>query len=241
LQTLKDLKENSKNVKVKVKVLEKNKERNVKVKKNNSIHRVANFIISDETNTFYLTVWDDEIDKIPIKETIIINNGYVSQFAGELYLNIGRFGSWIIADSKMTKVQNQKIDNTPKKMIGNNYKKIENLLPSQRNLKLIGKIIEISEVRKVKIKRDNTEHEVADFLIADDTGCIILALWDDWITKITGYNIIELKNAYVTEYKGGMRLNLSKNGSIEEFDEPTEVFFSDINVENNLSMIEPIF
>ena len=72
---LKELSSDSKNVNVRVKVLEKNTERNVTVKKDNTKHRVANFIISDETSTFFLTVWDDDIDNIPIKETpIIIKN-----------------------------------------------------------------------------------------------------------------------------------------------------------------------
>jgi len=124
-----------------------------------------------------------------------------------------------------------------KKNIDNSYKKIENLEPFQRKLKVLGKIIEIGKVRKVKIKRFNTEHEVADFLIADDTGCIVLTLWDNWITQITGHNIVELKNAYVREDKDGMRMMISRNGSIKELDKPVEAFFSDINVENNLSRL----
>ena len=235
---LKELRSDSKNVNVKVTVLEKNSERNVIVKKNNTKHRVANFIISDDTSTFFLTVWDDDIDNIPLKETIIINNGYVSEFGGQLYLNIGRFGNWEIANSKMTMVKSPSIDNQKLNSSKNGYKKVENLLPNQKNITLIGKVVEISEIRKVKLKKNNSLHEVAEFLIADETGCIILSLWDQLISQISGYNIIELKEAYVTEYKGGMRLNISRNGTIKEFEEPTEFFFSDINVENNLSLNE---
>ncbi|NHI92729.1 MAG: hypothetical protein EAX96_09540 [Candidatus Lokiarchaeota archaeon] len=235
---LRDLRSESKNINVKVKVLEKDKERNVTVKKDNTKHRVANFIISDETSSIFLTVWDDEIDNIPIKETIIINNGYVSEFGGKLYLNIGRFGNWEIAGSKITKVRNP---NTPikyKDTSENSHKKIESLLPNQKDITLIAKVVEISEIRKVKIKKNNSDHEVAEFLIADETGCIILSLWDNYISNISGYNVIEIKGAYITEYKGGMRLNMSKSGSLKEYDEPTEFFFSDINIENNLSLNE---
>ena len=138
----------------------------------------------------------------------------------------------------MTKVRNPKIENEEFKTPRNGYKKVENLLPNQKNLTLIGKVVEISEIRKVKLKKNNSQHEVAEFLIADETGCIILSLWDNFISQISGYNVIELKGAYVTEYKGGMRLNISRNGTIKEYEEPTEFFFSDINVENNLSLNE---
>jgi len=124
---------------------------------------------------------------------------------------------------------------TPKKRLPLSYKLIKDLTPSQRLLKILAKIIEISDVRKIKLKRDNTVHKVADFLIADVTGCIILVLWDDWITKISGYNIVKIENAYVTKYKNGLRLNLYRNGSIEETDESVEEFFSNINLWYNLS------
>ncbi|MHA1765201.1 MAG: hypothetical protein ACTSVK_02965 [Promethearchaeota archaeon] len=238
LSKLIDLNENSKYIKVRVKVLEKNSERNVTLKKDKSIHRVATFLISDETSTFFLNAWDDDIDKIPIKETIIINNGYVNEFRGELFLNVGKFGTWTVADSKMTKVMSKSGQLKIKENIKNGYKKVENLLPTQRNINLIGKVIEISQIRKVKLKKNNSEHEVAEFLIADDTGCVILSLWDNLISKITGYNVIEIRGAYVSEYKGGIRLNISRNGTIKEYDEPTEFFFSEINVDNNLSLNE---
>jgi len=94
MMKLKDLKENSKNVDVKVTVLGKKTERHPRVKTDNSIHRVVNFIIGDETSTFLLTVWDDEIDRIPIGEMIFIKKAFVSEFAGKLHLNITRGGSW---------------------------------------------------------------------------------------------------------------------------------------------------
>jgi len=92
---LKDLNENSNHIKVKVKVLEKTSERCLKPNL-----RVGIFIISDETSKFYFTIWNDEIDKMPIGKMITIKNGYVSSFKGKLYLNIGRFGSWEYTDDQ---------------------------------------------------------------------------------------------------------------------------------------------
>jgi len=84
MNVLKELNKKSKNLKVKVKILEKRGECNIRVKKDNLIHFMIDFLISDKKNKFLLSMWDEEIDKIPLGETIIINNGYVSQHAGDL-------------------------------------------------------------------------------------------------------------------------------------------------------------
>jgi len=89
---IEELTADSKNIRTRVTVLEKKKEWEVKTRK--KTHRGAHFVISDDTGTFLFTVWDDEIDKIPIKSTIIINKAYVSKMEGEMSLHYGRFGRW---------------------------------------------------------------------------------------------------------------------------------------------------
>lgn len=54
--------------------------------------RVADFTIADETGKVKLTLWDDQIDKVDINETVKIENGYINSFRGEIRLNVGRFG-----------------------------------------------------------------------------------------------------------------------------------------------------
>ncbi|NHI92096.1 MAG: hypothetical protein EAX96_06300 [Candidatus Lokiarchaeota archaeon] len=230
---LKDLREGNKKVNVKVRVLEKLQDKTVRVKKDNTMHQVATFLIADDTSTFNLTLWDDDIDRIPLKETINIHNGYVSSFGNILYLNIGRFGSWSIAERKLTEIEKTSNQNDTKR-----YARIGELTLNQSNLKIIGKIEEISQIRKVVLKKDNSSHEIADFLLADETGCITLSLWDEKINGVSGYNVIELDGAYITEFQKGLRLNLSKTGTIKEYEEPIQFFFSSLNVENNLSIPE---
>jgi hypothetical protein len=93
-----ELKHDSRNINIKVKIEKKESEANVRTKKDNAEHRVARFKISDETGETILTVWDDEIDKIPVNEFIIIRNGFVNMWNNILFMNIGRFGSWIKAE-----------------------------------------------------------------------------------------------------------------------------------------------
>ena len=92
---LKDLNEHSKNIRVKVKVLKKIRDLFVKCDSNDDLHHVANYEIIDDTGSFSLIVWDDEIDKIPINECILINNANVIEFGGFPCLNIGKEGNWV--------------------------------------------------------------------------------------------------------------------------------------------------
>jgi replication factor A1 len=53
---------------------------------------VATATIADETGTVKLTLWNEQIDKVNINDTVVVENGYVTSFKGEIQLNVGRYG-----------------------------------------------------------------------------------------------------------------------------------------------------
>ena len=60
--------------------------------------RVTTAVISDESGSVNLTLWEDQIDKVSEGDTIRIENGYVNTFRGEIQLNIGRYGTLTIME-----------------------------------------------------------------------------------------------------------------------------------------------
>ncbi|MEM3041825.1 MAG: hypothetical protein QXG97_07385, partial [Nitrososphaerota archaeon] len=62
--------------------------------------------------------------------------------------------------------------------------KIGNLTPHSRGINLVAKVISKSEPRSVGSQYDQTQHQLSDLLIADDTGAISLVLWDENIPKV---------------------------------------------------------
>ena len=74
-----------------VKVISKSPVRNV-TGRDYSVHRVADALVGDETGCVYLTLWDDNIDKVNEEATLRITNGYINLFRGNMRLNIGRYG-----------------------------------------------------------------------------------------------------------------------------------------------------
>jgi replication factor A1 len=54
--------------------------------------QVADAMISDETGSIKLSLWDDQINLVKDGDTVSIENGYTQAFRGENSLNIGRYG-----------------------------------------------------------------------------------------------------------------------------------------------------
>lgn len=54
--------------------------------------QVASAILQDESGSVKVTLWNENIAKVEITDTIEIQNGYVDSFRGELQLNVGRYG-----------------------------------------------------------------------------------------------------------------------------------------------------
>ena len=98
---------NSREVNTVVKVISKSEVRNV-TGRDYSVRRVADALVGDETGCVYLTLWDDNIDKVNEEATLQITNGYVNLFRGNMRLNIGRYGSFqLLEESPITEVNTE--------------------------------------------------------------------------------------------------------------------------------------
>lgn len=96
--TVAELAPRSKGVELKVKLVEKRDEREVTAKATGRQHRVAEFLVGDETGSVLMTLWDDDIDKVEIGATYLIKNGYVTTFRNSMRLNTGRYGSMELSE-----------------------------------------------------------------------------------------------------------------------------------------------
>jgi replication factor A1 len=109
-------------------------------------------------------------------------------------------------------------------------KKIEELNPGSRAVDVLVKILELNPSRQVSTK-DGSVHNVAEAVVADDTASVILSLWDDDIGRVQVGKTIAIKNGYITLFRGTMRLNVGRYGTMEDTSEALET----VNTENNIS------
>jgi replication factor A1 len=95
-----NLSPNSRGIDIAVKIVSKGA-----VRETMGGRRVADALVGDETGCIYLTLWEDDIARVNEGETIAIKNGYVSIFRGSMRLNIGRYGSFSMAETPISEVK----------------------------------------------------------------------------------------------------------------------------------------
>ncbi len=61
---------------------------------------------------------------------------------------------------------------------------------------------------------------MAEATAADRTGSVKVSLWDARINDVSEGDIIDLGNSYVNSFRGRLRLNIGKFGTIEKIDDP---------------------
>jgi len=108
--------------------------------------------------------------------------------------------------------------------------KISELGPRSRGIDLKVKLVEKRDERQVTARATGQQHRVAEFLVADDSGSVLLSLWDDSIDSVEIGASYEIKNAYVNVFKNSMKLNTGKYGTMEKIEEEVEA-----NTELNIS------
>jgi len=109
--------------------------------------------------------------------------------------------------------------------------KVDSLNPQSRQLNLTVKVVKKGEPRETVSRSDGSTHKVVDALVGDETGAIYMTLWDDNIEKVKDGDIIDVKNGYVSLFKGSMRLNIGRFGSFEA----SQAAIAEVNDKNNLS------
>jgi len=101
------------------------------------------------------------------------------------------------------------------------HMKIEDLRVGMKKISVIAKVLETSEPSKVHTQfRDNAL--VSNAWIGDETGKIMLCLWDQQVKAVSLGDFIEVKNAHVAMFKGERQLRLGKNGKIKILENPLQ-------------------
>jgi replication factor A1 len=96
---------------------------------------------------------------------------------------------------------------------------IRDLRIGMRQVSLRAKVLEIPKP-KIVYTRYGDYASVANALIADETGTIRLCLWNEQISSIATGDMIQLKNARTSVFRGQRQLCIGKNGSLSSIEEP---------------------
>ncbi|MCW4020307.1 MAG: single-stranded DNA-binding protein [Candidatus Bathyarchaeota archaeon] len=109
--------------------------------------------------------------------------------------------------------------------------KVGSLKPNLRNVDLTVKIVNVGASRAVPSKRGQRQHLIAEALVGDETGSVVLTLWDDQINLFKAGDVVKMRGGYTTLFKGSLRLNIGRTGHMEKVDKEV----GEVNTKNNLS------
>ena len=109
--------------------------------------------------------------------------------------------------------------------------KIRDLTTYSRRVNLVAKVLEMGDAREVSSSSDGQLHRVAEALVGDETGTVLMTLWDENIGRFGVGDVVEVENGYAGTFRGSLRLNIGKYGSIDK----KNVSMEEVDTENNLS------
>lgn len=112
------------------------------------------------------------------------------------------------------------------------FKIVDELKPGLKSINMKVRCSSKNETRDIVSRKTGENLRVTEAVVGDETGSILLTLWNDDIDKMQPDHVYKLSNAYTTVFKGSLRLNLGKYGSMEEIDENTP---AEVKLDNNLS------
>lgn len=108
--------------------------------------------------------------------------------------------------------------------------RIESLGVNSRGINAVVKVVEKKDEKDIVSRIDGATHKVAEFLVGDPTGAIIMSLWDDAISQVEIGKSYQIENARVIVFNNSMRLSPGRLGKISPASEDVEA-----NTQNNVS------
>ncbi len=92
--------------------------------------------------------------------------------------------------------------------------KIKDLKPGMENINAAIRVLESYGVRTIDTKAGT--RTLGEYMVGDDTGRVKLVVWGSKAPSLSVGDAVEVKNAWVTIFKGEVQLNAGKNSSIEK-------------------------
>jgi replication factor A1 len=201
---------------------------------NDSMGRVVNLNLADDTGSIRAALWDEACDLVKIGDikmgqTLKVK-GYVKQGQRGIEINVGKGGG---------------IEHIEKEVNVNiKPQKINEIKEGMNGINVLGKVLDLGKVRTFA-RKDGSSGKVSNITIGDDTGKIRVTLWDAKAENpgVKVGEIVEVMNAYAREnsFSNSTELQLGSGGGIRKssadvnYNEPLTPI-SDIGINTSYSV-----
>lgn len=107
---------------------------------------------------------------------------------------------------------------------------VADLRPSMRNVDVTVQVEDVVEDKEITSKKDGSQHHLKEYLVGDESGSVVMSLWDESADAVSPGDYVHIENGYTTVIRGHLRLNVGKYGKMEKVEENFEA-----NTDNNVS------
>jgi replication factor A1 len=109
-------------------------------------------------------------------------------------------------------------------------KKVSELTPQSKRVNVLAKVLSIGSPREIPGRYGGESKKVAEAVVGDETGTVILSLWQDQIGSVQVNDVLSIENGYVSLVQGHMRLNVGKYGKITKSDKEIPTVKTEVDV-----------
>ena len=91
--------------------------------------------------------------------------------------------------------------------------KVKDLTPESKQVNVLAKVVGLSEQREIT-SRFGEARKLVEATVGDETGTVLLTLWNDQIDQVNVNDTIKIENGYVTSFRGEIQLNIGRYGKL---------------------------
>src|SRR2546426_557420 len=91
--------------------------------------------------------------------------------------------------------------------------KVKDLTPTSKQVNLLAKVVALGEQKEIT-PRYGSPRRLVEATIGDETGTVILTLWEDQINQVAKDDVVQIDNGFVSLVRGHVRLNVGKYGTL---------------------------
>jgi replication factor A1 len=92
--------------------------------------------------------------------------------------------------------------------------KVKDLKPGMENVNVDVRVVESLGVRSINTKAG--VRTLGEYIVGDDSGKVKLVAWGSKAGSLNAGEAVSIKNAWVTQFKGEVQLNVGSKSSVEQ-------------------------
>ncbi|MGB9816339.1 MAG: OB-fold nucleic acid binding domain-containing protein [Desulfurococcaceae archaeon] len=91
---------------------------------------------------------------------------------------------------------------------------VNELKPGMENVTVRVRVLSVTPPRTIETKKGS--RTISNAVVGDSTGRVEAVMWGEKTTSLKEGEVVEIKGAWITEYRGKVQLNIGKNTDVTQ-------------------------